>query len=72
MPRPAATILAAPRRRLFLGDSVLLAGAILLAPGLARAHGGHGLPGTHWHASDAWGFVALAAAIGVAVWLSRK
>jgi hypothetical protein len=36
------------------------------------AHDGHGLVGAHWHASDAFGFVALAAAIGVAVWMSRK
>lgn len=28
--------------------------------------------GAHWHASDAFGFVALAAAIGVALWMSRK
>jgi hypothetical protein len=36
------------------------------------AHEGHGLLGAHWHASDAFGFVALAAAIGLAVWISRK
>ena len=28
--------------------------------------------GTHWHATDVLGFVAVAAIIGVAVWLSRK
>jgi hypothetical protein len=38
----------------------------------ASAHDGHGLYGAHWHASDAFGFVALAAAIGVAMWISRK
>jgi hypothetical protein len=38
----------------------------------ASAHDGHGLLGAHWHASDAFGFVALAAAIGVAMWISRK
>ena len=36
------------------------------------AHDGHGLTGMHWHATDAWGFVAVAAMIAVAVWLSRK
>jgi hypothetical protein len=36
------------------------------------AHDGHGLSGTHWHATDVWGFVAVAAMIAVAIWLSRK
>ena len=36
------------------------------------AHDGHGLTGGHWHASDAWGFVAVATTIAVAIWLSRK
>ena len=38
----------------------------------ALAHDGHGLMGMHWHATDAWGFVAVAAMVAVAVWLSRK
>ena len=36
------------------------------------AHDGHGLPGAHWHATDTLGFVAVAAMIAVAIWLSRK
>ena len=36
------------------------------------AHDGHGLGGIHWHATDAWGFVAVAGMIAVAVWLSKK
>ena len=36
------------------------------------AHDGHGLAGRHWHATDAWGFVAVAAMVAVAIWLSRK
>jgi hypothetical protein len=35
------------------------------------AHEGHGLLGSHWHATDVWGFIALAAALVAAVWLSR-
>ena len=35
------------------------------------AHDGHGLSGSHWHSTDAWGFVALALAIGAALWLFR-
>ena len=29
------------------------------------------MAGTHWHATDVWGFVAMAAALAVAAWLSR-
>ena len=35
------------------------------------AHDGHGLSGSHWHNTDAWGFVALALAIGAALWMSK-
>jgi hypothetical protein len=45
----------------------------LLLPALATAHEGHGLEGPHWHATDAWGFVALAVVVGaVALWQRRK
>jgi hypothetical protein len=37
----------------------------------AFAHDGHGLGGSHWHASDAWGFAALAVMAALAVWLGR-
>jgi hypothetical protein len=36
--------------------------------GTASAHDGHGLPGTHLHASDAFGFVVLAVAIAAGLW----
>ena len=36
------------------------------------AHDGHGMAGMHWHATDAWGFVAVAVMVAVAIWLSRK
>ena len=42
----------------------------LAAPALA--HDGHGLFGSHWHVSDAWGFVALASVVAVALFLSRS
>jgi hypothetical protein len=38
---------------------------------LALSHNGHGLEGSHWHASDAWGFVAFAVVAGVALWLGK-
>jgi len=49
----------------------LLLGALVGATPWALAHDGHGPQGGHWHASDAWGFVLLAAAIGVALWARR-
>ncbi len=35
------------------------------------AHDRHGLDGSHWHASDVFGFVLLAVAIGVSLWFGR-
>lgn len=35
------------------------------------AHDGHGLQGSHWHASDVFGFAILAAVVGLALWFSR-
>jgi predicted alpha/beta hydrolase len=35
------------------------------------AHDGHELQGSHWHASDTFGFVILAAAIGLTLWFGR-
>ncbi len=37
----------------------------------ALAHDGHGLGGSHWHSTDAWGFVALALAVVAAMWFTR-
>jgi hypothetical protein len=37
----------------------------------AFAHDGHGLLGSHWHSTDALGFVGLSLAIGAALWLFR-
>ena len=37
----------------------------------AFAHDGHGMAGSHWHSTDAWGFVALGLFLALAVWLSR-
>lgn len=43
--------------------------ALSLSGLAAQAHEGHGLPGAHhWHATDVFGYVALAAAIGAAWW----
>jgi hypothetical protein len=37
----------------------------------AWAHDGHGLLGSHWHASDALGFVAVAAVAAAFLWFTR-
>jgi hypothetical protein len=50
----------------------LIAGcAIILSTNTSFSHDGHGLTGNHWHITDAWGFIGLAAAVAVAAWLSR-
>eukprot|EP01032_Pedospumella_encystans_P031615 gene31615-35696_t len=37
----------------------------------AWAHDGHGLGGTHWHATDVLGFIAAAAVLAVAVYFGK-
>ena len=49
-----------------------LATAALLSPALALAHSGHGMEGPHWHATDAFGLVVLAAVFAAAVWWARR
>jgi hypothetical protein len=43
-----------------------------LAAVAAHAHDGHGLAGTHWHASDTVGFVVLALVVAALVWAARR
>ena len=37
----------------------------LAASAGAWAHEGHGMEGSHWHATDVWGLLALAAAVAL-------
>ncbi|GAA6140223.1 hypothetical protein [Hydrogenophaga sp. 5NK40-0174] len=46
------------------------ASAALATPSFA--HDGHGLMGTHWHATDVIGFVIAIAIGAIAIWTSRK
>ena len=46
--------------------------ALATSAGAAFAHEGHGLLGPHWHATDLWGFVALALAVGAVLWWHRS
>jgi hypothetical protein len=52
--------------------SLLRAGALAALPFSAVAHEGHGAHGTHWHATDTWGFVVVLALVGATIWFSRK
>jgi hypothetical protein len=50
----------------------LIAAQAIISPNTSIfAHDGHGFFGSHWHASDTFGFVILAAAIGLTLWSGR-
>jgi hypothetical protein len=37
------------------------------------AHDGHGAgAGSHWHATDVWGFVVVGTLCALAIWIARK
>ena len=55
-----------------LTTQLIAACALIAATRAGFAHDGHSLQGLHWHATDAWGFVAVTAMVAVAIWLSRK
>jgi hypothetical protein len=38
----------------------------------ARAHDGHGLGLSHWHATDTLGFVVVAALLAAAIYFGKK
>ena len=64
-PAPACLPLCEPVLR-----SVAVALALLAAHGLALAHDGHGMQGSHWHATDLLG-LAFGLAVAALVWRSR-
>jgi hypothetical protein len=50
----------------------LLLGLTAVA-GTALAHEGHGLPGTsHWHGTDAIGFVVVGVIAAAVLWFARR
>jgi len=55
MPLPASTL----QRRCLQSAAALTA---LAASAATWAHDGHGMDGGHWHATDIWGLLAVAAA----------
>ena len=46
--------------------------AVLTRAGTAFAHDGHGLTGSHWHATDVWGFVVVGGLAAAAIWYARR
>ena len=38
----------------------------------AQAHDGHGLAGSHWHPTDALGFLAVLVVVAAVWWAGRK
>jgi len=51
--------------------SYLLLLLVSLTP-LSQAHDGHGLAGSHWHSTDALGFVAVLVVLAAVWWAKRK
>jgi len=51
----------------FIAATAAMAGA-----SATFAHEGHGLQGSHWHATDLWGFVAIGLVLALAIWQGRK
>ena len=50
----------------------LAAGALCLSTAAALAHEGHAQHGSHWHATDLWGFVVVGVLLVAAAWRGRK
>ena len=62
--RPLPTALFTPLR------SAAMALTLLAAHSLALAHEGHGMQGSHWHATDVLGLV-VGLAVAALTWRSR-
>jgi len=61
-----------PIARRTLSPRRLATAAAAFSPA-AWAHSGHGLgDGTHWHATDAWGWALGLAVAAFALWLARR
>jgi hypothetical protein len=50
----------------------LIAPIVALATPLAFAHEGHGIEGSHGHATDAVGLVVALVAVAAAIWFGRN
>jgi hypothetical protein len=52
-------------------NKLLVAATLSSAASLVAAHDGHGVELAHWHATDAWGFVALGVVAALVIWMWR-
>ena len=59
------------QRALHIATKSIAISALMVGANAVFAHEGHGLSGSHWHASDTWGFMTVGALLALAVWLSR-
>ena len=50
---------------------IIAACATTTVASVVFSHEGHAMAGIHWHATDVWGFVAMAGVLALAIWLSR-
>ena len=60
------------RSRILNATIMIATYAMTTRASTAFAHDGHGLAGTHWHATDVWGFGVVGGLAAAAIWLSRK
>jgi hypothetical protein len=55
-----------------LAPKFIAACAASTLPAAVFAHEGHGMLSSHWHATDVFGFVVLACALGLTWWFFRN
>jgi hypothetical protein len=57
-----------------LKTALFLIAALALSTGAGDvlAHDGHGMSGSHWHATDLLGLISLAGIFGLAHWLANR
>ena len=60
------------RDRILNAIALIATYAISTRASTVFAHDGHGLEGSHWHATDGWGFVAVGCLSAFAIWMSRR
>ena len=51
---------------------LIAAPALSTASNTVLAHDGHGLAGSHWHATDVLGFVLVGGLLALAIWFARR
>jgi hypothetical protein len=59
-------------RTLQIATKSIAISALMTGANAVFAHEGHGLHGSHWHATDLWGYVAVGVLIAAIIWQARK